>query len=165
MNYNISVPQGSSLGPTLWLLIINELLNTSRGRAYRLKAYADDVILMSATASFHFTNMSIEPIDTIIDWCNKYKLKLSISKCTYTMFKTGKRITHITRIKIGNGNLKFTKELKYLGLTFDMNLSWIPHINYLKAKIDNLIYKIRNTVRPTWELKPAIVKNIYKLVI
>lgn len=81
------------------------------------------------------------------------------------MFKIGKRIRHISRIKIGNNNLKYTKELKYLGLIFDTNLSWVAHINNLKEKIDNLIYKIRNIARPTWRLKPIIVKNIYKLVI
>lgn len=48
------------------------------------------------------------------------------------MFKTGKTITHIPRIKIKNTIIKYVKELKYLGLIFDVNLTWIPYLNKLK---------------------------------
>lgn len=81
------------------------------------------------------------------------------------MFKKGKNIMLIPRIKIQNFIIKYTKELKYLGLTFDTNMSWIPHINNLKEKIDYLNYKIKHIVRATWGLNPKIVKEIYKLVI
>lgn len=91
LDFNIGVPQGSSLGPTLWLLIINELLEvevTRRNRGNKLIAYADEIVrLMNSTASFRFTNNFKEPIKDIIDWCEKYHLNLSIPKCTFTMFK------------------------------------------------------------------------------
>lgn len=62
-------------------------------------------------------------------------------------------------------NIKHCKEIKYLGLIFDNNLSWIPHINHLKHRTDNILYKISNISRPTWGLKPSVIKVIYKLVI
>lgn len=81
------------------------------------------------------------------------------------MFKLGKNISHIPRIKINNISIKYTKELKYLVLIFDNKLSWIPHLNNLKTKIDHLTYRIKSVARSRWGLKPTIVKDIYKLVI
>lgn len=166
LNYNTGVLQGSSLGPSLWLLIINELLLKSKNKNYKIIVYADDItILLKSSASFHFTELSKEPIQDIIDWCELHSLELSVNKCNFIMFKLVKNIKHIPRIKINNGSIKYTKELKYLGLIFDNNLSWIPHLNNLKNKIDHLNYKIKNIAKATWGLQPKIVKNIYYLVI
>lgn len=81
MEFNIGVPQRSSLGPTLWLLIENELLRNYKGKDYRTVIYVDDiVVLMKSNASFHFTELSNEPIKDIVSWCDKYHLYLSIDK-------------------------------------------------------------------------------------
>ncbi|GBM66462.1 hypothetical protein AVEN_265932-1 [Araneus ventricosus] len=57
--YNIGVPQGSSLGPILWLLVINEVLDLRETENVLIQAYADDIIIMlRSTASYHFTGMS-----------------------------------------------------------------------------------------------------------
>lgn len=115
------------------IFIANELLRKSKGKAYKMVMYADDIIiLLSSTASFHFTDFSKEPIDEIVSWCKHHHLTLSINKCCFPMFKKGKSITHIPRIIIQNTNIKYIKELKYLGLTFDTNLTWILHMNKLK---------------------------------
>lgn len=81
------------------------------------------------------------------------------------MLKRGKIITHIPRIKLAGHNIGFAKELKYLGVIFDQNLSWIPHVNYLASKINKLTYKIMNLCRATWGLSPHVIKSIYLAVI
>lgn len=80
------------------------------------------------------------------------------------MFKCEKTITHIPRIKLGDCNLKYSKNLKYLGIIF-YNRSWIPHVNSLKYRIDNSSYKVRNIARATWGLNPSVIKNICLLII
>lgn len=52
-----------------------------------------------------------------------------------------------------------------MGLISDNNLTWIPHLNKLKDKIDHLTYRIKHIGRATWGLKPIVIKKIYKLVI
>lgn len=69
------------------------------------------------------------------------------------------------RIKLNGLNIGYVKELKYLGIIFDYNFSWIPHINYLAGKSNTLIYKVANFAKPTWGWSPTILKNIYICVI
>lgn len=108
---NIGVPQGSSIGPIIWLLVINVLLDNCMNNDYTIIAYADDInILMSATASYYFSEMSKAPIRLIEDWCNNFGLSCSINKCNFTMFSSGKAPTHIPRIKINNVSIKYVKE-------------------------------------------------------
>lgn len=45
MYFNVGVPQGSILGSTLWLLIVNKLLIESKGKYYKIVVYADDIII------------------------------------------------------------------------------------------------------------------------
>lgn len=109
MDYNIGVPQESSLGPILWLLGANELLKKSKEESYKLIMYDDDiVVLVSSTAYFHLTELSRKPINDIISWCDSHHLTLSLEKCCFTIFKRGKNIKHIPRIKIQNYNIKYT---------------------------------------------------------
>lgn len=141
MNFNLGVPQGSSMGSSMGLLVVNELLNDCQSNKYKVIVYADDIgVLMTATASLHFKELAKEPLIIIENWGNKYKLLFSIDKCNFMLFKRGKRITHMPTIKLMNHSIKYCKELKHLGLMFDNNFSWIPHITYLKHRTDNMLY-------------------------
>ncbi|GBL88846.1 hypothetical protein AVEN_158957-1 [Araneus ventricosus] len=80
--YNIGVPQGFCAGPVLWLLIINEVLNQdNKNENVYLQAYADDIaLLMKATASYHFKEMSRE---IILSW----KIGLEILTCALVLIR------------------------------------------------------------------------------
>lgn len=166
LDFNVGVPQGSCLGPTLWLLVINELLLKTRNKSYEMFCYADDiVILISESASYIFTDSSKDPLFEVKNWCDRFSLTLSMQKCIFTLFKYGKRITHILRIKLNNINLKYSNTLKYLGIIFDNNRTFIPHLNELKFRVDSISYKIRSIARATWGLSSLVVKKLYLLVI
>ncbi|GBM44812.1 hypothetical protein AVEN_139642-1 [Araneus ventricosus] len=61
--------------------------------------------------------------------------------------------------------IRYSKTIKYLGILFDPNLSFIPHLNEVLEKVFKLNEKLRRITRATWGLKPQVVKEIYKTVV
>lgn len=143
IDYNVGIPQGSCSGPLLWLLVINELLNCNNSSLdFKLITFADDIlILLCASASFHFKSLSEIPLIIINTWLKKYNLNINISKCVFIMLKCGKNISHIPRIKIGNEYIKYCSEIKYLGIIIDKNFNFILHLNSLIIKLVKLYIK------------------------
>lgn len=161
-DYNKGVPQGSSLGPILWLLVVDEVLWTDRLENVYLQAYADDlVIIIGDSACYRFSEACKEPLRRISNWAEEFGLQINIHKCFYSVFPIRGRIGRRPTIKIGDQSIKFQSELKYLGLLFDKKLSWIPHLNTVLDKVSRFEFKLKSVVRATWGLRPSIVKEIY----
>ncbi|GBL86981.1 Retrovirus-related Pol polyprotein from type-1 retrotransposable element R1 [Araneus ventricosus] len=155
--YNIGVPQGSSLGPILWLLVINEALDLRETENVLIQAYEDDIIIMlRSTASYHFTGMSENILKHLEMWANTYNLTFSKNKTKYLMFKYKKVITHFPCIYLYGGRIGYDKNIKYLGIIFDTNLSLMPHLNAIQSKVMKLHEKIRRITRVSWGLNAEV---------
>lgn len=89
-------------------------------------------IYILSSASYHFSNLADIPLNYIKNCLNKYNLKINVNKCSYTMIKYGKNITHIPRIKIGGEIIKYSNGIKYLGIIIDKNFSFYTSFKYLK---------------------------------
>ncbi|GBN73172.1 Retrovirus-related Pol polyprotein from type-1 retrotransposable element R1 4 [Araneus ventricosus] len=61
--------------------------------------------------------------------------------------------------------ISYYKTIKYLGILFDLNLSFIFHLNEVQEKVFKLNEKLRRITKATWDLKPQVVKEIYKTVV
>ncbi|GIX79775.1 putative 115 kDa protein in type-1 retrotransposable element R1DM [Caerostris darwini] len=61
-------------------------------------------------------------------------------------------------------SIKYTKNLKYLGVIFDSKLTWIHHLNSIQDKINSLQHKIYRISRATWGLNPRVKKEIHNKV-
>ncbi|GBM24831.1 Retrovirus-related Pol polyprotein from type-1 retrotransposable element R1 [Araneus ventricosus] len=161
------VPLGSSCGPVLWRLVINGVLNMRNieNDAY-IQAYADDIVVMlRSTVSYHFTNMSKPIMKKLEEWASSYKLSFSKEKTKNLMFKFRNKITHFPSFHLYNSRISHDKELKYLGIRLDPNLSFIPHLNKVLTNICTIYEKARRIERATWGLRPGIVKEIYSVII
>lgn len=163
-SYSRGVPQGSSLGPKLWLLIINEILEETT--EYTVQAFADDIcVLLRSSAAYLLSESSQPVLRKIWDWANRHRLKFSIHKCEFTIIKNIKRVSRIPPIKMGGNSIKYNKELTYLGVVFDANLSWTPHIVKLKEKVTINTIKLYGISRVTWGVSGALLKSIYLNII
>lgn len=169
--YSKGIPQGSSLGPVLWLAIADRLLRRfealgDKNPYLHCTMFADDILLLSAeTASYKFTRNLEAPIRVIETWARDFGLAINPTKSKFIVFPIKREITHIPRLKINGKNVKCVKILKYLGISFDIRLNWLSHFDEIKKKVTNLQSKINRLSRATWGAAPPVVKEIYKVAI
>jgi hypothetical protein len=153
---NIGVPQGTILGPVLFLLYINDLSN-SVCKA-NINIYADDVVVYSSNSNIsQLQNEMQNVMDSVYDWYKLNKLSLSTEKCSTMVIMNNPNKTYSDfNIKLGNVNLEQVKSMKYLGVVIDERLKWNEHLAGIakKANINNArLRKTRNILPQSLRLK------------
>ena len=131
------VPQGSVLGPLLFLVYINEVTSqVSVGSNVVL--FADDIALYRViTTPDDYVQLQSD-VNSIADWIEEYHLKLHFGKCCAMLFTRKNTILYHPLTLMGN-QLNFVKQYKYLGLIFCPNFSWSSHINIIVNRARRLV--------------------------
>lgn len=154
------VPQGSVLGPLLFLVYINDIHHCVEP-PIQIKLFADDCVVYTAINNRDDQiklNNSLHSIDA---WCARWGLRINTSKTAYITFSNKKKPLDFT-YSLGNVTITRTDKVKYLGITLTSNFNWEPHVeNVCRGALQKLSFlkrKLRNT-------PPAVKLNAYKALI
>ena len=148
MNYG--VPQGSVLGPLLFLIYINDLNKAIK--FCTTHHFADDTNLLYVDNSMKkiqkYVNLDLK---FLCKWLKANKISLNASKTELIIFRDPrKKSTHELKIKIDGKKLTPSKFVKYLGILIDCHLNWHAHEMELHSKLSRaigMLCKIRHFVK------------------
>ena len=129
------VPQGSVLGPLLFLICINDLNKVNQHSA--MHHFPDDTNLLYSSNSPKQTNRYVNhDLKLNVHWARANRISLDVDKTEIVIFRPKrKQITKNMNFRISGLKIIPKTQTKYLGLVLDKHLTWSAHINILKIKL------------------------------
>ena len=162
-NVDYGIPQGSVLGPLLFLLYTNDMHRCIKHSKCIL--FADDTTIYTTGSSVvQLVDNMTRDLDSLIDWFRANKLTLNISKTACILFRPNKNMganSNNVKIKIGNEEIKLREHCKFLGLDINEYLDWTLHVNSVCCKISRHIYLL-NCIK---NIVPIREKNYFTIAI
>ena len=139
------VPQGSILGPSLFIMFINDLPSSLAHSKCVL--YADDAKIFKRISSLSDCLDLQRDLASFSEWCCTWKLSLNLSKCFYMNFSLKRSLNVIFDYSLNGYILPCLSQTKDLGVTFSSNMSFSVHITNIVNKALRMLGFVRRTMR------------------
>ncbi len=145
ITYNIpcGVPQGSVLGPLLFIIYSNDLSNCISNNTKTI-LFADDTTLYTSSSDIKLTFQVMNAeLKSLAEWFRANKLSLNVSKTHYILINPERpHLPEDLKLQIGNEKIEQKQHIKFLGMIIDDKLEWKDHITFVRNKISSSIYAI-----------------------
>ncbi len=143
------VPQGSILGPLLYLIYVNDICFSCTGR---ILSFADDTtIIVSDSNIDHLYDKANMLINCLFEWFCSNRLSLNASKTKYIIIRPPSLRGDLSNKDISIRNTKLNrignhcdeKSAKFLGILIDENLTWKEHLSHINKKISRALFSMK----------------------
>lgn len=155
------VPQGSILGPLLFILTFNDIFNLNLSSNSLLTGYADDVMYSKVIKEGSDFGAANSDLSTISVWLQSQSLRLNEDKVK-CMMVSRKRSVPEAEVLLGERRIEQVSSFKLLSVTISQDLSWRSHISNTCArarKTIGLLYRIFS------KAGPATLNHLYKVLV
>lgn len=152
------VPQGSVLGPLLFLIYINDLPSRVSSN---ILLFADDcVVFREITCDDDITNLQSD-LNAISEWCKACYIDLNVNKCKY--MRVSRKANSFSTYFLNNHPLDAVTSYKYLGIHITADLTWTAHISYVTNNANRMLgYIRRNFSKAPSSLKLLLYKTLIR---
>ena len=137
------VPQGSILGPLLFIIFVNDIPNCLSSPT---RLFADDCTIYRQVSSHQDCVALQEDLTRLFRWCQTWQLPLNTKKCKVMCISLKKKPPSFT-YSINNTTLDWVDVFRYLGVTINSKLKWGDHIAEVTAKASRILNLLRRTMR------------------
>jgi hypothetical protein len=161
---NKGCPQRSVSGPTLWNIVINDLIALLYiAPDVRTVVYADDIMIMiQGPSTAAILNTLQNTLQTIQKWCTEHRLEISKEKSAMMpMFTRNREVykRHPTTVAWG---IIVVSKMSYLGVILDCKLDWFPQSQHLELKLLRILNRLVRCSKASWGMSFHNLLTIYK---
>lgn len=138
----MGVPQGSVLGPLLWNIFYDELMELEMAENTDIVGFADDIAVVATASKTEQLEIEVnDSLDRIHRWLKMKNLQLAVHK-TEAVLITDKRSFTYPKIVLDGTEIKWSKSLRYLGVQIDKKLNFKEHIHAVVVKAQTTVAKL-----------------------
>ena len=159
------VPQGSILSVTLFSIKINNIVKAINP-GVDCSLYVDDFLICYRSKHMHTIERQLQQcLNKIQKWALENGFKFSKTKTQCMHFCQLRGLHNDPVLKLDGVEIPVVQQYKFLGVIFDRKLSFIPHINYLKAKCHKALQLLRVVAHTDWGADKSTLLKLYKSLV
>ncbi len=151
------IPQGSVLGPLLFVIFINDLPEELQTRTY---LFADDTKVYNVIRGEEDQTKLQQDLNKLEEWSDRWLLRFHPDKCKH--MHVGKQTETIHKYSLNNKELETIEEEKDIGVTVDNKLTFESHLNLKVNKATRIFVMLRRTFK---YIDTKALTNIYKTLV
>lgn len=149
------VPQGSILGPLLWNIGYDYVLQTELDPGCRVICYADDTMVISTANNMKDQiNKANSMISKVIGRTRELGLKVSPSKTEVILFHGRTRPKEVAKVTVEGETIVAKNCVKYLGIMLDGRLNFKEHFQYVEKKATKVVRALSGLIEGLSGVKP-----------
>ena len=143
------VPQGSILGPLLFLIFINDIVENIESYIF---LFADDTSMINISDSWNIVNETLNSDLLLLNnWSSKWLVDFNANKSVYMIISNSAfaAANNTVKLKLNDTPLSLVDTHKHLGLVFNSSLTWSDHVNFTCKRVSKrlgILYKFKNSL-------------------
>jgi hypothetical protein len=156
-------PQGSCLGPGMWNIFYNSLLNLTFTSGTKIVPFADDLLLLiRGTSVSEVENIANTELKNVSTWAKDNKVRFNDQKSkVMLMTRRKKKDRKDLEVYLNNKRLREVKTMKYLGIIIKNKQTFREHITHVTENCRKLIFALSKSAKLNWGLSHKALKTLY----